>query len=280
MGVLSYYTQDPKYYQAAKKAIKAVHYSSSSLGLIGDVIQVQNGKWISFQSHICAGVDSYYEYIYKAYLLFGDPELKTIWDNSIPGIQKYLADIYENKLWFGRAHMYSGEKTSSVITLYDAFFPALLALSGNISDARYLQKTWNWVWDRYGLEPMSYDYKKKEVKYPVYDLNPEIMESAYYLYHFTKDSLYYNMNVKYWNNIKKYCRTEDAYTAIENIKTMKQGNEMATYFFAETLKYLFLTFSYHENQFPFDDYIFSTEAHPFKRAHFNNPETPTYLGFK
>jgi hypothetical protein len=280
MGVLSYYTKDPKYYQAAKKAIKAVHYSSSSLGLIGDVIQVQNGKWISFQSHICAGVDSYYEYIYKAFLLFGDPELKTIWDNSIPGIQKYLADIYENKLWFGRAHMYTGEKTSSVITLYDAFFPALLALSGNISDARYLQKTWNWVWDIYGLEPMSYDYKKKEVKYPVYDLNPEIMESAYYLYHFTKDTLYYNMNVKYWNNIKKYCKTEDAFTAIANIKTMKQGDEMATYFFAETLKYLFLTFSYHENQFPFDDYIFSTEAHPFKRSHFNNPETPTYLGFK
>jgi mannosidase alpha-like ER degradation enhancer 1/mannosidase alpha-like ER degradation enhancer 2 len=176
--------------------------------------------------------------------------------------------------------MYTGEKTSSVITLYDAFFPALLALSGNISDARFLQKTWNGVWDMYGLEPMSYDYKKKEVKYPVYDLNPEIMESAYYLYHFTKDTLYYNMNVKYWNNIKKYCKTEDAFTAVENIKTMKQGDEMATYFFAETLKYLFLTFSYHENQFSFDDYIFSTEAHPFKRSHFNTPETPTYLGFK
>jgi len=279
MGVLSYYTKDPKYYQAAKKATKAIHYAASYIGLIGDVINIQTGKWISFQSHICAGVDSYYEYLYKAYLLFDDPELLTIWNNSMNAIQKYNAEIYDNKLWYGRVHMYTGERTSSVITLYDAFFPALLALSGNVRDAKLLQKTWNWVWDQYGLEPTSYDYKKKEVRNPVYDLNPEIIESAYYLYHFTGDTVYYNMNLKYWNNIKKFCRTEDAFTAVENVKTRKQGNEMATYFFAETLKYLFLTFSYTERNFMFDDYIFNTEAHPFKKVHFDKKQIGQNLGF-
>ena len=38
MGVLSYYTGDPKYYQAAKSATKSIYQRRSEIGLIGDVI--------------------------------------------------------------------------------------------------------------------------------------------------------------------------------------------------------------------------------------------------
>ena len=279
MGILSYYTKDPKYYQAGKKATLAIYERRSKIGLIGDVINVETGEWISKQSHICAGVDSYYEYLYKSFLLFGDPELSKIWDESIIAINKYIAEDYDNKLWYGRVNMETGERTSSVITLYDAFFPATLALSGDIDRAKKLQKTWDWLWSKYGLEPTAYDYKKGKPTYPVYDLNPEIIESTYYLYHFTGDTLYYQMNEKYWNDIKKYCRTEIAYTSIKNIETMEQRDYMPTFFFAETLKYLYLTFSKHQGSFNFDEHIFNTEAHQFKRSSFNKTETRIYLGF-
>lgn len=280
MGILSSYTKDPKYYQAGKKATLAIYERRSTIGLIGEIINVQTGEWISSQSHLGAGVDSYYEYLYKSYLLFGDEELGNIWRASIQSINQYLAEDYDNKLWYSRADMNSGKLVSAKVTLYDAFFPAILALSGDVTRAARLQQTWEWLWDKYGLEPMDYDYKKEVPTYPVYDLNPEFMESAYYLYHLTGDSIYFNMNKKCWEDIKRYCKTDVAFTSIENVETMEKRDYMPTFFFAETLKYLYLTFSHYQNKFNFDEYLFNTEAHQFKRSNFNNEETKTSLGIK
>ena len=278
MGILSYYTKDPKYYKAGKKATLAIYNRRSEIGLIGDIINVETGEWVSKVSHICAGVDSYYEYLYKSYLLFGDPELGKIWQESIKAVHKYLPDYFKGRLWYKRVDMETGQFTSAVVTLYDAFFPALLVLSGDTKTAEKHQQTWEWLWDKYGLEPTTFDYKKEDSGYPVYDLNPEIMESAYYLLHFTKDKKYHKMNEKFWSDIKKYCRTDTGFTAVENVKNMAKKDYMPTFFFAETLKYLYLTFSYGQIDFNFDDYIFNTEAHHFKRSSFDKQKAKQRLG--
>ncbi|MBN2174779.1 MAG: glycoside hydrolase family 47 protein [Bacteroidales bacterium] len=277
MGILSYFTGNPIYYQKAKRATKAVYERRSDLGLIGERIDINTGEWTNTNSHICAGIDSYYEYLFKAWLLFGDPELKEIWDTSIVAVQKYLPEFNDSLLWYGRVNMNTGEKTSSVVTLYDAFFPALLALSGDLDNAEELQKTWDWLWNKYGLEPMAYNFETNLPTYPVYDLNPEIIESAFYLYHFTGNKKYEKMGEQYWDDINKYCRTDIAYTAIENVETMEKRDYMATYFFAETLKYFYLLFG-DQGQFNFDDYIFTTEAHTFKRDQFDKDLVKERLG--
>ena len=279
MGILSYYTKDPKYYQAAKKATLAVYNRKSEIGLIGDVIDVETGEWVSTQSHICAGVDSYYEYLFKSYLMFGDPDLKAIWDHSVEHINKYMAEEYNDKLWYGRVDMYTGQQVSSVVTLYDAFFPAILTLSGNTQRAKRLQETWFWLWRQYGLEPMVYDYKTAYPNYPIYDLNPEIIESAYYLLNTTEDTYYYDMNSRFWSDIKQFCRTDVAFTSVGNVTTMTKKDYMPTFFFAETLKYLYLTFSNRNGNFLFDDYIFNTEAHQFRKSNFNRAEAKIRLRY-
>ncbi len=279
MGMLSYYTKDPKYYQAGKKATLAIFNRRSAIGLIGDIIDVETGEWISENSHICAGVDSYYEYLYKSFLMFGDAELGEIWDESIVGIHQYLAEEYNGNLWYGRVNMNTGEQTSSVVTLYDAFFPAILALSGDMERAKKHQQTWNWLWNKYGLEPSAYDYKLEKPTYPAYNLNPEIIESAYYLYHLTAEITFLEMNKTFWADLKKYCRTDVAFTSVANVETMEQKDYMPTFFFAETLKYLYLTFSQHQNSFDFDDHIFNTEAHPFRRSGIDKTEAKIRLGF-
>ncbi|MCB0620594.1 MAG: glycoside hydrolase family 47 protein, partial [Saprospiraceae bacterium] len=83
LGVLSYYTQDPRYYQAAKRAALAVYERRSALDLLSAGINVQTGEVVGKSSHICAGADSYYEYLYKSYLLFGDEEIGAIWQTCI-----------------------------------------------------------------------------------------------------------------------------------------------------------------------------------------------------
>ena len=275
MGILSYYTEDPKYYQAGKEATKAIYARRSDIGLIGDVIDVNTGEWVSDQSHICAGVDSYYEYLYKSYLLFGDPELGAMWNESLPKLHQFLADRYEGRLWYGRVDRKTGKQLSAVVTLYDAFFPAILALSGDTARAADLQASWQWLWDKYGLEPMVYDYRKDTATYPAYDLNPEIIESACYLFRIMKDSSYYVMNEGFWSDLKMHCRTDLAFTSVSDVHSMEKKDYMPTFFFAETLKYLYLTFS---DKVDFHSLVFNTEAHPFKKKGFDQEKAKRFLG--
>jgi len=278
MGVLSYYTGDPSYYQAAKKATRAAFERRSPIGLIGERMDVETGVWTNTNSHICAGIDSYYEYMYKAWHLFRDPEMKMMWDSSIMAINGYIPEVKDSLLWYGRVNMNTGERTSRVVTLYDAFFPAILALSGDTARAADLQVTWDRLWNKYGLEPMAYDYGEEHPTYPVYDLNPEIIESAYYLHEITGKKIYRDMAEQYFNDILKYCRTDIAFSAIENVETMEKRDYMATYFFAETLKYLYLSFL-DDGTFRLNDYVFTTEAHPFRRDLFDPERVRVNLGF-
>ncbi len=268
MGVLSYFTENPVYYQKAKKASTAVFERRSKIDLVGEVINIETGEWTNPSSHICAGSDSYYEYMFKAWLLFHDPDMKKMWDISIAAINKYLPEVKDSLLWYGRVNMDTGVKTSSVVTLYDAFFPAILAISGDIPRAKELQNTWEWLWNKYGLEPMVYDYDKHTPNYPVYDLNPEIIESAYYLYRITGENKYRQMGVKFFRDIVKFCKTDIAFSAVEDVRTMEKRDYMATYFFAETMKYFYLLFS-DDELFGFDHHVFSTEAHPFNTQLFD-----------
>jgi len=279
MGVLSYYTQNPIYYQAAKKATRTIFENRSSIGLIAQDISVTTGKWTNNESHIGACTDSYFEYLYKGYLLFGDPELKQMWDQTLPPIQKYLAVETDTSLWFGRVNQQTGVFTSSEVTLWDAYFPGLLALSGNLESAKKSQLSWHKLWCKNGIEPMVYDFKTDEILNFKYHLNPEIMESAYYLFYFTADSLYYRMGETYFSDLKKYCRTELAFTHLKNVVTKEQDDQMSTFFFAETLKYLYLTFSNQKNINP-EAVVFSTEAHPFIRSHFTAEKLKSGLNIK
>lgn len=268
-ALLSYYTANPTYYQAAKKATIAIYTRRSPIGLPGSVINVQTGEWVSTVSHLCAGVDSYYEYLYKAFILTGDLDLIKIWHESIGVINQYLAEEHNGRLWYGRADMYSGMKVNAAVTLYDAFFPAVLVLSGDTAGAARLQRSWNWLWNQNGLEPMGYNYLADSITYPGYDLNPEIVESAAYLYHFTGDTAYRNMAVNYWTNLKKYCRDEVAFHSVENVTTMRSRDYMPTFFFAETLKYFYIAFSERHLPHVFNAMLFTTEAHPFPVTSFD-----------
>jgi hypothetical protein len=279
MGMLSYFTGDPVYYQAAKRSSRAIFDRRSEIGLVGEVIHIETGEWINPNSHICAGTDSYYEYLYKGWMLFGDPELKEMWDTSIEAVLKYLPQEIDGRVWYGRVNMYTGEHTSSVVTLWDAFMPALLAVSGHITEAAAIQESWDWLWRKNGLEPMIYDYKSDSILNPEYDLNPEIIESAWYLWELTGEQRYMEMIKGYYAGLIEFCSTDVAFTAIQDVVTGEQRDYMATYFLAETLKYLYLAFADQE-MYNLETVVFSTEAHPYLKAALDPEKVREHLGIK
>jgi len=264
-GTLSKLTGRPVFYEKAKRALVETFKRRSPPGLVGESINVETGEWTNTDSHISGGIDSYYEYLWKCWLLFGDKDCRAMWEASIPVINKYLADEIRGELWYGHADMQTGKRTRTDFGALDAFFPGLLALSGDLKRARRLQASSFKMWNLYGIEPETLDYKTMRVVAGSYHLRPEIVESTYYLYHYTGDREYRRMGEKMFDDFVKYCRTDSGYAALADVVSKQQVDEMESFALAETFKYFYLLFAPPET-LQFDKVIFNTEAHPLKRT--------------
>lgn len=260
-GSLSKLTGNPVYYEKAKQAVVEIYSRQSNIGLVGEEINVETGEWTNKTCHLGGRIDSYYEYLLKAWLLFDDPDFLSMWETSILAIDQFLADSTDSGLWYGQADMHTGERISRRFGALDAFFPAVLALDGKIERSRALQESCFKMWEKWGIEPEQIDYSRMEVISPAYVLRPENIESAFYLYHYTQDPVYLEMGKVYLNSLTKYCKTEKGYAMLKSVITKEKGDEMESFFLAETLKYLYLLFAPAET-IDWDIVIFNTEAHP------------------
>jgi hypothetical protein len=264
-GTLSKLTGKPVFYEKAKRALVETYQRRSPIGLVGASINVETGAWIDNDSHISGGIDSYYEYLWKCWLLFGDKDCLEMWNASVPPIHKYLAEEIRGELWYGHANMTTGRRTETTYGALDAFFPALLALSGDIPRARRLQASSLKMWNLHGIEPEVIDYKTMRVMATTYHLRPEIVESTYYLHHYTRDPEYRQMGEKIFNDFVNYCRTEAGYAALSDIVSKEKRDEMESFALAETFKYFYLLFA-PADTLDFDKVVFNTEAHPLRRT--------------
>jgi mannosidase alpha-like ER degradation enhancer 2 len=188
-----------------------------------------------------------------------------MWNGSIPAVHKYLADESNGELWYGHADMQTGRRTETTYGALDAFFPALLTLSGDVARARRLQASSFEMWNLNGIEPEVLDYKKMRIVSGGYHLRPEIIESTYYLYHFTRDPKYQQMGEKMFDDFVRYCRTDSGYTALDDVVTKQKRDEMESFALAETFKYFYLLFAA-PKRLDFDQVTFNTEAHPLRRT--------------
>ncbi|HKN83972.1 MAG TPA: glycoside hydrolase family 47 protein [Pyrinomonadaceae bacterium] len=262
-GTLSKLTGKPVFYDKAKRALVETYNRRSKIGLVGEWINVETGTWTNTESHISGAIDSYYEYLLKCSLLFGDRDCTRMWNESFAAINKYLADEKDSELWYGHADMNTGARRATTYGALDAFFPAVLALSGDLKRAKRLQDSSFRMWNVAGIEPEEFDYRAGKITSPGYPLRPEIVESIYYLYHYTKDPKYLLMGEKLWRDFVNYCRTDEAYAALKNVETKEKADSMQSFLFAETFKYFYLLFA--PDALEFDKVIFNTEAHPIRR---------------
>ena len=263
-GILSKLTSRPVFYEKAKRALVETFKRRSPLGLVGEGINVETGAWTNTDSHISGGIDSYYEYLWKCWRLFGDKDCRDMWNASIPAVNKYLADETGGELWYGHADMQTGKRTKTTYGALDAFFPGLLAVSGDLKQARRLQASSFKMWNLYSIEPEILDYKTMHVVARSYHLRPEIVESTYYLYYYTGDPKYRRMGEKMFGDFVKYCRTDSGYVALADVISKQQLDEMESFVLAETFKYFYLLFA-SPGTLEFDKVIFNTEAHPLKQ---------------
>ena len=264
-GTLSMLTGNPKYYNTAKNVLLQVYERRSPIGLVGTWLDCETGEWLDTDSHVSACIDSYYEYLVKCAILFDDTDCKIMWRTHWQALDTYVLDTTETGIWYGHADMNTGKRTKRIFGALDAYFPAVLALSGDIPRARALQESCLKMWTRHGIEPETFDYAKMEAASPRFFLNPEIIESAYYLFKITRDEKYLRMGKVFFDSLKTYCRTDAGYAELKSVLTKEKSDRMESYFLAETLKYLYLLFT-PEDPIDFFTTIFNTEAHPIRRT--------------
>ncbi|GAA5855970.1 hypothetical protein JCM8547_000435 [Rhodosporidiobolus lusitaniae] len=98
-------------------------------------------------------------------------------------------------------------------------------------------------------------------------LRPETVESLFVAYRLTGDPVYREWGWTIFQTFVEHCRLPDGgFASILDVDEVpvKYEDRMETFWISETLKYLFLLFS-EKDVVPLDQWVFNTEAHPFKR---------------
>ncbi|KAH6637755.1 class I alpha-mannosidase-like protein [Boeremia exigua] len=98
-----------------------------------------------------------------------------------------------------------------------------------------------------------------------YILRPEAIESVFVMYRITGEQSWQAAGWDMWTSIMRVTDTDIGNAALSDISadTPPMMDSMESFWMAETLKYFFLLFS-EPSAISLDDYVFNTEAHPFK----------------
>lgn len=262
LGLLSKLTGNSIYYDKAKKATVECFNRRSKLDLIGQRINVETGEWVVDTCHLGGEIDSYFEYLIKCWMLFEDQDFKDMFDVLFPALLKYLPQEVDGELWYGRVNMHTGEHVASIYGALESFFPGLLIIGGETEKAARLHNAWFAIWQKYDIEPESYDFVKKEILNPSYHLRPEIIESAWYLWQTTGEQKYKDMAQTFLTSLSYNCRTGFGYAELSDVVKKTRKDKMESFFLAETLKYLYLLSLDEKEHHLLKGSVFSTEAHP------------------
>ncbi|NWW40825.1 EDEM1 protein, partial [Panurus biarmicus] len=237
--------------------------------LKGNVVNIQTGHWVGKQSGLGAGSDSFYEYLLKSYILFGEKEDLEMFNAAYQNIQNHLRRGREacnegegDPPLYVNVNMYTGQLMNTWIDSLQAFFPGLQVLIGDVEDAICLHAFYYAIWKRYGALPERYNWQLQAPDVPFYPLRPELVESTYLLYQATKNPFYLHVGMDILQSLEKYTKAKCGYATLHHVVEKTKEDRMESFFLSETCKYLYLLFD-EENPVhkSGNKFMFTTEGH-------------------
>nr|XP_020487770.1 ER degradation-enhancing alpha-mannosidase-like protein 3 isoform X1 [Labrus bergylta] len=258
-AALSRFTGDPVFEAHARRALDFLwEKRQRNSNLVGTTINIHSGEWVRRDSGVGAGIDSYYEYLLKAYVLLGDDQFLQRFNIHYASIMKYISqpplllDVHIHKpLLPARTWM------DALL----AFFPGLQVLKGDIRPAIETHEMLYQVTKKHNFLPEAFttDFRVHWAQHP---LRPEFAESTYFLYKATGDPYYLEAGRTILDNLNRFARVPCGFAAMKDVRTGSHEDRMDSFFLAEMFKYLFLLFADAEDLvFDVEDYVFTTEAH-------------------
>lgn len=214
-GILSRLLRDPRYELAAKRAIDSLWAHRGKTGLFGNAIDAESSEWLGEISGVGAGIDSFYEYLLKSWVLFGDQTYLSMFQQSYDRIKHYMrrgrancnSGIGQHPVYVN-VNMNTGRTMTNWIDSLSAAWPGVQVLAGDVEESICQHMLYFNIWRRFGLLPERFNWQRSEAEVSFYPLRPELAESTYLLYQATKNPFYLHVGRHMLQSINKYARAK------------------------------------------------------------------------
>ncbi|MBO9543187.1 glycoside hydrolase family 47 protein [Caulobacter sp.] len=244
-GVLSQLTGDDRYFKAAKRAMKHALDRRSKIGLMAANIDARIGEYISRNASIDVYADSFYEYLWDAWELFGDQDCKRWAQECIAAQLTHQAKRYDDRLWFPMVDFETGAVTSTAQSELAAYYAGLLGQIGAKAQGDDYLATFTYMQATFGIIPESIDVTTAQPRRKHTGLRPEYPDACLNLWLVDRDERYRALAAIHYRQMKATSRAPYGYTALKDITTrpMTQGDNCPGYWWSEQMKYYYLLFS-------------------------------------
>ncbi|OAD54624.1 Mannosyl-oligosaccharide alpha-1,2-mannosidase isoform B [Eufriesea mexicana] len=224
--------------------------------------------------------DSFYEYLLKAWIQSGkeDVEARQMYDEAIaaidqhmiktsPGKLLYVSDLKYDRLEHKMGHLAcfaGGMFALGAKTLENELSESYMRIAAGLTHTCH--ESYDRSYTKLGPEAFHFiegnEAKSLKNGEKYYILRPETFESYFVMWRLTKDPKYREWGWEAVQALEKYCRVPGGFTGLHNVYLVEppQDDVQQSYFFAETLKYLYLLFS-DDDLINLDEWVFNSEAH-------------------
>ncbi|XP_031845965.1 alpha-Mannosidase class I b [Nomia melanderi] len=287
---LSRNTGEPKYEEAVAKVSEHVHRLEKYDGLVPIFINANTGQFREFATiTLGARGDSYYEYLLKQWIQTGKTinYLRDDYSLGISGTLKHLVKQTASKKYVFIAELVGANKeVKPKMDHLTCYLGGTLALgvhhglpSEHMDLANELVKT---CYQTYAIQPtflapeITYfnmqnaeEEKSMDMYVKIHDahnlLRPEFIESLFYMWYFTGNKTFQDWGWQIFQAFENYTKVEKGYTSIGNVRNIfntRQQDMTESFWFAETLKYLYLLFDDTRQLIDLEKWVFNSEGHP------------------
>src|ERR1043166_2168481 len=260
-GTLSKATGDRRYFEMAKRAAKGLFARRSKIGLVANTIDIKTGEWRSRRASIGPPTDSYFEYLWDGWQLFGDADFKHWYDLHTAAIVRHQAEYRGGHLWFPQVDFESGAILDHHQSELASFYAGLLAQGGDRASGRDYLASWADVQKRLTVLPEGYDYAKAAPDRVTNELRPEFVDSCLNLFLLQQNDHWRELARTHYETMETTRRAKYGFTILDDVtaRPPKRGDLCPGYWWSEQMKYYWLLFS-DTDRFDYSTNYLSTEG--------------------
>jgi Glycosyl hydrolase family 47 len=214
----------------------------------------------TLQTHsIKAESDSFYEYLYKAYLTFGDNDFYIMHMMTYDAIEKWTRHGGVH-LRVNTKNLHASEYTYESL---ESFWAGIQVQVGDIDPAVQHLRIAGHTLTRWILPPEKVNLNDMSLNLAYNLLRPEVCEGIFFLSRaLPTDKNLLQFSLEFSKRFEKYAKVGCGYSSLNDVSNSGDFKDhQESFFIAETLKYLYMTFD-PTNFVATGPYIFTTEAHP------------------
>ncbi|KAJ7643765.1 glycoside hydrolase family 47 protein [Roridomyces roridus] len=299
-GVLSKYTGNATYGRLTEDAVIAVAELATPLpGLAPQVMDPNTGEFADAYITWGGGSDSYFEYLLKwaRYTNNANPIFINTWKTAVDSSIKHLLKQSTVGGWWYLADQDDDGNIRHVGSHLACFYAGNWLMGGKLLRNQTIidialdlnEGCWNtYASTTTGIGPETFAFISSDGNYTGggsisddqlayfekhghyitgadYIQRPEVLESNFYAWRVTGNTKYLDRAASAIAAFNKYLPAQAGFAGLNDVNDPSAGliDDMQSFWFAEVLKYLFLTFD-NPSHISLDTYVFNTECHPLK----------------